>query len=197
MFWKRSLVIGAMSLLAAACGGGGSDTQSGETTSPTVAGSTDAPVETTTTAATPGEPASAGESVAIVTIDGTEYEFGMAGPAATCNPDFFGGFFVVLYTPDLSGVFQFELWNEGAGEGRSNKAGMSIEVDGTEMDLEADPEGQWPAVADGTSFVDSFSYEGNQAEGTISFIDTEVAYNGDLFPLDPVIADFTVTCAAE
>lgn len=42
-----------------------------------------------------------------------------------------------------------------------------------------------------------FSYEGNRAEGTASFIDTEVAYNADLLPLDPILADFEVVCAED
>jgi hypothetical protein len=189
-------LIAALGMLTAACGGGGEGgpTDGGLTTS-TAGGSGSVAETTTTEGTTQSSPGGEGESLAVVTIDGTPFEFRKVGPAATCNPDFFGGFFSVLYSEDLGSVFEIELWNEGSGDGAQvSSARMTATIDGVEMDLEADPEGSWPGVEEGTSFVESFSYEDNSAQGTISFIDTEVAYNADLFPLDPVIAQFEITC---
>jgi hypothetical protein len=132
-----------------------------------------------------------------VTIDGVEYRFGDTGPGATCDSEFFGGFFAVLRTEDMAGVFNVELWNPGAGDGKqTTNASMNVTVNGEKLDLEANPEKEWPAAALGSSKVDSFSYEGDTAQGSISFINTEVAYNAALAPLDPIHATFTVTCAS-
>lgn len=205
--WKKRLAMMlATAMVLAACGGGGE-----EPTAETIPESPTEDAETpeagdTEEDGTPGagdddeeQPTDTDtdESYARVTIDGTTYEFGENGPAATCNPDFFGGFSAVLYTEDSTGYFQVELWEEGTGEGRPVSGIMETQIDGTNVDLVADPEGTWPAVEEGSSFIEPFSYEGNRAEGSISFIDTEVAYNADLFPLDPVIAEFEVVCAQD
>lgn len=185
-------------MVLAACGGGGEDpaAEATEATQASPTETTGAP-EVDDSDTEPAGITETDDSYALVTIDGTTYEFGENGPAATCSPDFFGGFFAVLYTEDLSGGFEVELWNDGVADDRSTTARMNVEDDGTTLDLEADPDGTWPAVEDGTSFVESFSYEGNRAEGTASFIDTEVAYNADLLPLDPILADFEVVCAED
>lgn len=193
------LVVG---LIAASCGGSSDDagTSGTDESTTTTTASSDA---TTTTAGTAtettgaqGSGGGATESTATVTIDGVAYVFGENFAAATCTPDFFGGFFAVLYSEDASANFQVELWNEGTGDGtRLPTAGMNVEADGEILDLEADPEKSWPAAEAGTSFVGPFTYGGNTASGTIHFINTEVAYNADLAPLEPIVAEFEVVCA--
>ena len=131
-----------------------------------------------------------------MTIDGVSYDFGANGPAATCNPDLFGGFFAVLSSPDLAAGFSVALWNEGAGDGEQvSTATMKVEAGGETLDLEADPEMFWPAAEAGTSYVGDFSYDGNRAEGMIYFINSEVAYDASLAPLDQIVAEFEVVCA--
>lgn len=189
-----------VALLAASCGGSSEEPEpsGGDTATTTTTGSTDtsttAPDNATNTTQAP--PASASETSATVTIDGVDYHFGDNRPGDTCSPDFFGGFFAVLGGEDFEGNFSVELWNEGTGGGTDvSNASLKMEVNGETLDLEANPENSWPAAEAGTSFVDPFTYEGNTASGTIAFINEEVAYNADLAPLDPIVADFTVTCA--
>lgn len=205
----RTFAIGTVfiALIAAACGGGDSDTgESGTTDAPVTTTAAPAAPQTTAIADTteapqPDEPAPAGseasgESTATVTIDGVSYEFGANGPAATCDPTFFGGFFAVLYSPDLSDNFAVELWKEGTGDGEQvSGATMNVDAGGETLDLEADPEMSWPAAEAGTSYVSEFNYDGNRAEGTIYFINSEVAYDASLAPLDAIVAEFEVVCA--
>ena len=188
----------AMVILVAACGGSTTDPADDPTTTTagaSVSTTTAAPSATTPPATTPG--AGDGSSQAVVTIEGVEYRFEDSGAGSTCDSDFFGGFFAVLRTADLASVFSVELWNPGTGDGKQiPSATMNVIHNGEELDLEADPETAWPAADAGTSFVGPFSYEGNTAQGTITFINTEVAWNADLKPLAPIEATFTVTCAS-
>jgi hypothetical protein len=193
-----ALVVG---VIAASCGGSSDDAEpsGGDATTTSVASGGSATTTAadgggTTTTAAPSS--GAGKSIGTVTIDGVDYVFGDNGPAATCDPDFFGGFFAVLYSEDLTGNFSVELWNEGTGDGNQvPSAQMKVEANGETLDLDAIPDKSWPAAEAGSSYIDSFVYEGNTASGTIYFINSEVAYNADLAPLDPIVADFTVTCA--
>lgn len=208
----RTLAVGTVfiAVIAAACGGGDSDDgESGATNAPATTTTAPAAPETTEAAGTteapqaaepePGttEPAAgATESAATVIIDGTSYPFGANGPAATCDPSFFGGFFAVLHTPDLGGNFSVELWKEGTGDGEQvSGATMKVEAEGEGLDLDADPEMSWPAAEAGTSYVGEFNYEGNRVDGTIYFINSEVAYDASLAPLDPIVAEFEIVCA--
>lgn len=202
----RKLAVGTIfiAVVTAACGGGDSaDGEPGATDAPaaTTAAPTSAPQTTeaanTTQAPQPTEGAAgATESAGTVTIDGASYEFGANGPAATCKPDFFGGFFAVLYSPDLAATFSVELWNAGTGDGEQvSAARMKVDAGGETLDLDANPEMSWPAAVAGTSYVDNFSYEGNRAAGMIYFINNEVAYDASLAPLDPIVAEFEVVCA--
>lgn len=189
----------AVLLIAAACGGGETSESQPPGTTPSGGGSESSapPPETS-------EPVGGGEtgtdvSMAEVTIDGTTYSFGDFGPAIQCEADFFGGYTATLRSEDGSGVFGIELWPEGQGGDRVNKANALITVDGVELDLTANPdqEANWPAVEAGTSLVQSFQIDGNRATGVASFIDDEVAYDASLFPLDPIIGEFVVVCAAD
>lgn len=200
MTWKKRLaIVLTTAMVLVACGGGGEDPVA-ETTPEAPAEDTGTPDEATNAPETDDDEEQAAtstetdESYARVTIDGTTYEFGEYGPGTTCNPDFFGGFFAVLRTEDVTGVFEIENAPDGA-----MTAGMNVNADGTELGLEADPEQEefWPAVEEGSSFVESFTKEGNRAVGTISFIDTEVAFDASLFPLDPILAEFEVVCAED
>ena len=194
-----------LALVAAGCGDGSDDTASDDTasddtevTSTTTAAAAESSTTSASTETTTPTPGESTESTARVTIDGVVYEFGDHGPPATCSPDFFGGFFAVLYSEDLSENFTVELWNEGAGDGQqTTAAGMKVDADGETLDLEANPEQSWPAAEAGTSYVGPFAYEGNRASGTIHFINSEVAYNADLAPLDPIVAEFEVECATD
>ena len=188
-------------LIAASCGGSSDDSGTSGTDAPTT--TIAASSESTTTVAgastetTKAPDTSGGETSATVTIDGVEYVFGDNAPGDTCNPDLFGGFFAVLHGEDVSTNFSVELWNEGTGDGKQvTTAGMKVEVNGETLDLEADPETSWPAAEAGSSYVEPFTYEGDRASGTIHFINTEVAYNADLAPLEPIVAEFEVVCAA-
>lgn len=192
----------ALALIAvttiAACGGSDNGSAGDDAATTTAAqtdtSSTAAPSNTTSPETALG--AGDGSSRAVVTIDGADYQFGAEGPGSTCDPDFFGGFFAVLRTEDLAGVFSIELWNPGTGDGKQTPtASFNMTVNGEKLDLEANPEREWPAAEAGTSKVDSFTYEGDTAQGSISFINAEVAYNADLAPLAPIKATFTVTCA--
>jgi hypothetical protein len=200
----RTLAVGVVfiAVIAAACGGGANEGEPAGTDPP--AATTAAPTAPQTTAATGAtdapQPAEsepgASESVATVTIEGTSYVFGANGPAATCKPNFFGGFFAVLYSPDLGANFSLELWNEGAGDGEQvSAATMKVDTGGETLDLDANPEMSWPAAELGSSYVGDFSYEGHRAEGMIYFINSEVAYDASLAPLDPIVAEFEVVCA--
>jgi hypothetical protein len=147
-----------------------------------------------TSAPTPATGGADGSSSATVTLAGDTYEFGDYGPPATCDADFFGGFFAVLYSADLSQTFQVELWNDGSGEGRSNTSSTNITAaDGTEYDLDAIPDKSWPTVEAGTSRVESFTYEGNRATGIAYYINNEVAYGND-GPYEPIVGEFEVVC---
>ncbi len=211
----RTLAVGTVfiAVIAAACGGGDSDAEETDaTTAPAPTTAAPAAPETTeaagsTEAPQPDEPApdttesgatesAVTESAASVTIDGVPYEFASNGPAATCNPDFFGGFLAVLYTPDLGGNFSVELWDDGSGDGAQVPAArMTVDAGGEILDLEADPDMSWPAAEAGTSYVADFSYEGSRAEGTIYFINNEVAFDASLAPLEAIVAEFEVVCA--
>lgn len=196
------IVVVAVGLLAAACGGSSDDGDASDTGASVATTAASAVTDTTETPGSTDAPQSdeqtseAGESAATVTIDGVAYEFGANGPAATCEPDFFGGFFAVLVSTDLTANFSVELWNEGAGDGEQvSNATMLVEADGEILDLAANPESSWPAAEAGSSYIDTFTYEGNRANGTIYFINTEVAYNADLAPLDPIVGEFEIVCA--
>lgn len=196
------LIVGVViGLIAASCGGSSDDAaSSGSETTATTSGASDASTttsaESTETTEAPDTGGGATESTATVTIDGVDYVFDDASVGATCDSDFFGGFFAVLRGEDMATNFEVELWNEGTGDGtRLPRAGMKVEANGEILDLEADPETSWPAAEAGSSYVGPFTYEGNSASGTIHFINTEVAYNADLAPLEPIVAEFEVTCA--
>ena len=197
----KLLMIGmVVGLITASCGGSSDDAGTSGTDASTT--TTAASSESTTTAAgastetTKAPDTSGDETSATVTIDGVAYVFGDNAAPATCTPDFFGGFFAVLYSEDASANFEVELWNEGTGDGeRLPTAGMKVEANGEILDLEANPETSWPAAEAGTSYVGPFTYEGTTASGTIHFINTEVAYNADLAPLEPIVAEFEVVCA--
>lgn len=198
--WNTSLVsLLAIAMTLGACGGG--ETAPENSSATTASGSSETP-DPTSAPSDSTEPGSGGDvdgaSVGRVTIDGTTYEFGMNGPAVRCDPDAFGGFWAIMRTEDLSGSFGVELWPDGGGD-RADNASMSITVDGVEMDLKANPEGEpnWPAVEAGTSLVQSFQVDGNKATGIASFIDDEVAFDASLFPLDPIIGEFEVICGSD
>lgn len=195
---RRIALLVALVVVVAACGGSdGSDTSAApSSTNPDSGATTTQQQGTDSTVASPGvtEPTPSGASFARVTVEGTTYEFAKIGPAATCDSDFFGGFFAVLYTEDLSETFQIELWNQGSGEGRTSTSSLNITTpDGSEYDLDADPEKTWPTVEAGTSRVDSFSYEGNRATGTGFYINNEVAFGND-GPYEPIVGEFEVVC---
>lgn len=185
-------------LVLAACGGGEtSDTQSSDETTTAPAGSSEPTPPASEPAQEGGTESDA--SMAVVTIDGTSYEFGDFGPGSQCIPDLYGGFTATLRSEDGSGVFGVELWPKGGAGDRRNTANALIAVDGVEMDLTANPDKEefWPGVEAGTSLVQSFQVDGNKATGVASFVDEEIAYDASLFPLDPVIGEFTVVCGTE
>lgn len=201
----RQIILAVIiAMLVAACGGsdGEAGSEDGDSSSTTQAEQETSSTSSEADSDEPDEPAEeepttgGGESTGMATVDGTEYVFGANGPAATCDPDFFGGFFAVLYSPDLSQTLSVELWPEGAGEGRVNTGTLNLVApDGTELDLEADPEDSWPVAEAGSTFIDEFTIDGNTARGTGTFINTEVAYGEG--PFEPVTVDFEITCAGE
>jgi hypothetical protein len=197
---RRNLGVGlAMVLVVAACGGGGtSESQPPATTAAAGTPESSNPGQDTTPTETGGG-TDGDVSMAEVTIDGVTYSFGDFGPGNQCAPDQYGGFFATLREEDGPGVFGVELWQEGEGGDRVNKANALITVDGVKMDLTANPDQEeyWPAVEAGTSMVQSFQVNGNTATGVAAFIDDEIAYDESLFPLDPIIGEFTVVCATD
>ncbi len=195
---RRITLIVAVVVVLAACGGSdGSDSPAAPSSSNPDGGATTTQQQgSDTTAGSPSatDASPSGASFARVTVEGTTYEFEKSGPAATCNPDFFGGFFAVLYTEDLGQTFQIELWSSGSGEGRESTSSMNITTpDGVEYDLDAIPDKSWPTVEAGTSRVETFSYEGNRATGTGYYINNEVAFGTD-GPYEPIIGEFEVVC---
>ncbi|MDW3220464.1 MAG: hypothetical protein R8F63_17785 [Acidimicrobiales bacterium] len=131
----------------------------------------------------------AGEgAVAVVTIGTDSYEF-FAEEIGTCDPEFFGGFHAVLYSPGFTNSVTIDLVTD---DNRVSTVTMNLQD--LDLDLVADAEGQWAAVEEGTSAVLDFSIDGISASGSVSFINEDRAFNSANFPLDPIEATFTVTC---
>lgn len=131
----------------------------------------------------------AGEgAVAVVTIGADSYEF-FAEEIGTCDPEFFGGFHAVLYSPGFTNSVTIDLVTD---DNRVSTVTMNLQD--LDLDLVADAEGQWAAVEEGTSAVLDFNIDGISASGSVSFINEDRAFNSANYPLDPIEATFTVTC---
>lgn len=189
-----------IALLATACGGG-SDS-GGETSDPTdtrvleTTGSTatnDEPATTPAPAdtAAPSESAGGDESYAIVTIGDETYEFAPTGfLTERCDPDFFGGYWV-LFTTGIVLLLEGENWEE---QGVDQTPNLQITPEGTDLEFIADPETTLPGVQPGQSQIDSFQFEGGSASGTATFVESSAVYAGNI---EPVTGTFETFCAPE
>ncbi len=181
--WRSFVVLVLLVPIAAACGDDDTTSAPGET--PTVAASGDtggssAGAGTTEPTATEGSTGSsgAGETYATVSVGGETFEFFMDGNAGICNPD-------------LLGVFQVSLYQEGNPEG----------VAGLQLSIRPDDKGGLPEsllrvgqvwIADAGytpgSYVESAGIDGNHLEGTAMFADAD----GNL----DIPGTFEVTCVS-
>ncbi|GJM37087.1 MAG: hypothetical protein DHS20C19_04540 [Acidimicrobiales bacterium] len=127
-------------------------------------------------------------AVAVVTIGDDSYEFFAEG-IGTCDPDFFGGFHAVLYSPGFTNSVTIDLVTD---DNRVSTVMMNLQDAG--LDLVADAEGAWAAVEEGSSAVLDFSIDGMTASGSVSFINEDRAFSADNYPLDPIEATFTASC---
>lgn len=129
------------------------------------------------------------DTLAVVTIDDVEYEFRSVGGPSTCDPDFFGGFQVVLYTEGFVDSLNMALFAD------LERSTVTMKLQEEDLDLVADARGEWAAVEPGTSAVLDVQIDGTTATGSLSFINEDRAFNSANLPLDPIQATFTVTCA--
>ena len=128
-------------------------------------------------------------TIGIVTIGDDRWEFFPEGPVGTCDADFFGGFTAVLYSEGFVNSLNVDLVPDG-----SRVSTVTMKLQGEDLDLVADEEAEWAAVAPGTSAVLEYSIDGPTASGRVSFINEDRAFNAANFPLDAIEATFTVTC---
>lgn len=131
------------------------------------------------------------EAHALITIDGVEYEFGAEGPAATCDPDLFGRFFVVLYANGFADSLNIELIPDG-----SEPSTVEVKLGAADLDLVADESEEWAAVEPGSSRVIESTIDGATATGTVSFINEDRAFNPANLPLPTIDGTFEVDCGS-
>lgn len=214
---RRLTVVGlviAIALLAAACGDSGGDAGA---TDPQDVTTTTAPDATTTTqpsgsddGGSSGDGANGDALQASATIDGVTYTFGDTGFAAQqCRPDFFGGFFAVLYMVDDQG-------NPNIEGGTINVALLHEDTDPAELDQWpevtvsiADPDLKWIAaekgnegitIDPGISQVDSYTIEGTTVSGTASFYEQNSYWavaGGQAEELVTATGTFEVSCGSD
>lgn len=188
-------------LLVASCGGSDSDSETVDPTdtavSETVAAESEPdPAEATTTAApadtaAPPEPTGGDESYAIVTIGDETYEFAPTGAITErCDPDFFGGYWV-LFSTGIVLLLEGERWEE---QGVDQTPNLQVTIEGSDLEYVADPDTNLPGVEPGQSQIDSFEFEGGAASGTATFVEANAAYGGTV---EPVTGTFETYCAPE
>ena len=197
----RSIGIAVViAMVAAACGGSDdgaetsdpTDTRVLETSGATTSGdaaptTTPAPADT----AAPTEPAGGDESYAIVTIGDETYEFAPTGfLTERCDPDFFGGYWV-LFTTGIVLLLEGERWEE---QGVDQTPNLQITPEGTDLEYIADPETTLPGVQPGQSQIDSFQFADGSASGTATFVEANAVYAGTV---EPVTGTFETYCAPE
>lgn len=195
-----------IAMVTTACGGGSdsgaetsdpTDTRVFETTgtnSSTSNTSGDAGPATTPAPAdtvAPTESAGGDRSYAIVTIGDETYEFEPTGfMTERCDPDFFGGYWV-LFTTGVVLLLEGERWEE---QGVDQTPNLQITPEGTDLEYIADPETTLPGVQPGQSQIDSFEFEGGSASGTATFVEANAVYAGTVAP---VTGTFETFCAPE
>lgn len=225
---SRLVVLLVLALVLTACGGGDGDAQDGGGGSDTPA-ATEAPATPTDDANTSdaddddqGAAATTvppvedlqeflGDGVATVTLNGETYHFGDAGfPAIQCMPDFFGVMLGVLEMVDEDGnavdgggSVQFALLHEGTDPeivDTTNELVVKIETGDVDQEWTAD-EGRYEdrEILDGSSQVDSVTFNGNTATGTASVYDDEAYWGagGDPDAVPTATAEFEITCSDE
>ena len=131
------------------------------------------------------------DTYAVLTVDGTDYEFGADGPVATCDPDLFGRFFVVLHADGFASSLTIELVPDG-----TEPSLVEANLAGPDLDLVADETAEWAAVEPGSSRVVEFTIDGTTATGSASFINEDRAYNPANHPLPVIDGSFEVTCGS-
>ncbi|MEZ4503095.1 MAG: hypothetical protein R3C39_10760 [Dehalococcoidia bacterium] len=186
----RLLTVGCalLALSVVACGDSGNDTSDGGTAAATEStAQADAPP--TSTAEEESGSSSGGSDVgpnsARVVIDGQTYLFAL-DEGGSCNPDFFGGFRAILTRVDESGapVPMAEL--PGGTQGITISLGPE---GGGEASILANLDTGWQAGLDPETeaTVESYSIDGNRAEGTATLAGGEGT--------DTVSASFEVQCS--
>jgi hypothetical protein len=213
---RIAIVVALVTVVATACSGDdGADPTStvadGATTTTTATQSGGGDDTTTTQASTGGGEASDdGTSSATVTIGDTTWTFATTGfPAETCDPNFFGGFFAVLYMADDNGELLLvdgqssgigitlpgENW---ASQGIDDPASVEVTIAETDESWVANPDTNLPGIEAGQSQVDDWTIDGNTASGTATFVEENAAYaaaGGTGDPVQPMTGTFEVTCA--
>lgn len=142
-----------------------------------------------------GDEPAVGDSVAIVTIDGTTYTVDLSrGPAPQCDPDFFSAF--LASGGDSQGFFS-ALLPPPDDPNHTDPPSTSLRVNDGEFEWIADPSRQMSGVEPGESQVDDFTVDGNTASGTATFVELNETYahSGGGPKAQPVTGTFEVSCA--
>jgi len=197
LFVKRFWVIAAIGLVTAACGG--TVVESGDDATATTAPADDGAPAATSAPATQA-PATA-VNVATVTIGDKTYEADVDPEELLqrCDPDFFGGFWALgggveisLPPPDdpvTDDPPRVTVKDEASGlEWIADPSASSLgSLSGDDYDFK---------IPEGDSQVDSYTFDGNTATGTATFIEQEAYYQwtGGGDQPEPVQGAFEVTC---
>lgn len=209
---RNAVLVAALALLVAACGGSGlgaDENNGGEVTTTEAPDATTVESDDTDTPATtmpPPDDDSGGESpgeanVAIVTIGNTTWEFDAnpEGPIIDCNPDFFGAFWVVGETADGDSLNLLPTEGDANFEDPPSVrvVDRAIEADWTADETLIDTANYSDVLAEGDSQVDSFTVDGNTASGTATFVDENQIFavlGGSADAVEPVSGSFDVSC---
>ena len=198
---RAVLIATVIGLLTASCGGSDSGAETSDPTdtrvSETVAAESEPDLaEATTTAppadtAAPVESTGGDESYAIVTIGDETYEFAPTGEITErCDPDFFGGYWV-LFSTGIVLLLEGERWEE---QGVDQTPNLHITIEESDLEYVADPDTSLPGVEPGQSQIDSFEFEGGAASGTATFVEANAASGGTV---EPITGTFETYCAPD
>lgn len=201
---RRIWMLAVVGLLAAACGGGDDSAGSDAVAAPDDASESPA---TTTTAAAPQADAPSGdggnslaagtENVAFVTIGDLEYaiEISVNEVGQQCTPDFVGNFWVV---GDADNDVLITLPPPDASNSEPPVVNIDDNVIGHDWVADEAIYEQFSEIAPGQSQVDSYTFSGNTASGTATFLDMTAVFawlGGTADEPEGVQGTFEVTCA--
>ena len=171
---RRAVLISALTLLLVACGGAAADDPAADDleVTTTLSAETDEGDEDEPETATTSAGVGSAVSMASVTIGGETYEFRSTGLFATCNPNLFGGFQVVLQMTDENGEILY-VDDRSSGvtiaippEGVDRSPTVELTVVAADMEWFANPE----KFGAEESQVDSWTIDGNHVEGKATFL---------------------------